>query len=197
MPLPVQRRRSVRSLGAEIGISTTETARLSPMGFKESLRRSSSSTATAKPAPATRGRNGEALTVRPVWRTFDPVHQGHIRLARTCLHDAGLTGSCHPGAVAAAQERQPEAPFTHRGGNDHAALADRPDTSGRVSPVRASRSTWQPRHTPSTRCRHCKGRRPRPLCADHRCRDSPLDLPHWHQIDELLSLVESDRGQAG
>lgn len=130
----------------------------------------------------------EALTVGLFGGTFDPVHQGHIDLARHVLARCRLDRLLFIPAPLPPHKRQPVAPFTHRVAMINAALADCPDTSGRVSCSRIEEHLATPSYTINTvqALQREAGHDRYALIIGA---DSLLDLPHWHQIDELLSLV--------
>lgn len=120
--------------------------------------------------------------------TFDPVHQGHLDLARHVLARCRLDRLLFIPAPLPPHKRQPEASFTHRVAMINAALADCPDTCGRVSCSRIEEHLATPSYTINTvnaLMRESGNDRYALIIGA----DSLLDLPHWHRIDELLELV--------
>ena len=120
--------------------------------------------------------------------TFDPVHQGHLDLARHVLGRCQLDRLLFIPAPLPPHKRQPEASYAHRVAMINAALADCPDTAGRVHCSRIEEHLATPSYTINTVKALVQG------AGSNRYAliigaDSLLDLPHWHRIDELLKLV--------
>jgi nicotinate-nucleotide adenylyltransferase len=132
--------------------------------------------------------SAERLTVGLFGGTFDPVHQGHLDLARHVLYRCALDRLLFIPAPLPPHKRQPMASFAHRTAMIAAALADCPDTRGRVhcSSIEADLPT--PSYTINTvevLIEAQPGNRHVLIIGT----DSLLDLPHWHRIDELLGLL--------
>ena len=128
------------------------------------------------------------LTVGLFGGTFDPVHQGHLDLARHVLERCQLNRLLFIPAPLPPHKRQPEASFAHRVAMIDAALADCPVTGGRVSCSRIEEHLATPSYTFNTvqaLMREAGDIRYTLIIGA----DSLLDLPHWHRIDELLALV--------
>ncbi len=119
--------------------------------------------------------------------TFDPVHEGHLLLARLALDRCRLDTLLFIPALQPPHKRQPLVSFAHRAAMLAAALADWPERHGmELSLIEATLPT--PSYTINTveALRHQAG--------SHRFilvigADSLLDLPHWHRAPELLKLV--------
>lgn len=132
--------------------------------------------------------SAEGLAVGLFGGTFDPVHRGHLDLARHVLNRCALDRLLFIPAPLPPHKRQPLASFAHRKAMIEAALADCPDTTGRVhcSCIEADLPT--PSYTINTveaLIEAQPGNRHVLIIGA----DSLLDLPHWHRIDELLGLI--------
>jgi len=120
--------------------------------------------------------------------TFDPVHQGHLDLARHVLERCRLDELLFIPAPLPPHKRQPLASFAHRTAMLAAALAECPDTRGRVRCSRIEEHLPTPSYTINTvqALRNREGNNRYCLIIGA---DSLLDLPHWHRIGELLHMV--------
>lgn len=118
--------------------------------------------------------------------TFDPVHTGHLILARHVLERCDLDRLLFLPSLRPPHKRQPEASFAHRAAMLEVALADWPD--GRVALSLIEGDLPQPSYTINTvqalRAHHGDHRYALVLGADMLC-----DLPHWHRAAELMDLV--------
>ena len=120
--------------------------------------------------------------------TFDPVHQGHLDLARQVLDRCRLDRLLFIPAPRPPHKRQPVASFHHRAAMIEAALADCGDNQGRIRCSRIEEGLSPPSYTIHT---------VEALIGAHGGHryfliigaDSLLDLPHWHRIGELLALI--------
>lgn len=128
------------------------------------------------------------LTVGLFGGTFDPVHQGHLDLARHVLEHCQLDRLLFIPAPLPPHKRQPEASYAHRVAMINAALADCPDTIGRVHCSRIEEYLATPSYTINT-VQALAGEAGNNRYALIIGADSLMDLPHWHRIDELLALV--------
>ncbi len=129
-----------------------------------------------------------SLTVGLFGGTFDPVHQGHLDLARHVLGRCQLDRLLFIPAPLPPHKRQPEASYVHRVAMINAALADCPNTTGRVHCSHIEEHLATPSYTINTvqaLVREAGNNRYVLIIGV----DSLLDLPHWHRIDELLALV--------
>lgn len=128
------------------------------------------------------------LTVGLFGGTFDPVHQGHLDLARHVLERCQLDRLLFIPAPLPPHKRQPEASYAHRVAMINAALADCPDTICRVHCSRIEEHLATPSYTINTvqALASESGNNRYALIIGA---DSLLDLPHWHRIDQLLALV--------
>jgi nicotinate-nucleotide adenylyltransferase len=129
-----------------------------------------------------------SLTVGLFGGTFDPVHQGHLDLARHVLDRCRLDQLLFIPAPLPPHKRQPVASFTDRTAMLVAALAECPDTRGRVRCSRIEEHLPTPSYTINTVQALLAQERSNQYCLIIGA-DSLLDLPHWHRIDELLGLV--------
>jgi nicotinate-nucleotide adenylyltransferase len=119
--------------------------------------------------------------------TFDPVHEGHLLLARLALDRCWLDTLLFIPALQPPHKRQPLVSFAHRAAMLAAALADWPERHGmELSLIEARLPT--PSYTINTveALRHQFGPHRFMLVIGA---DSLLDLPHWHRVRELLHLV--------
>jgi nicotinate-nucleotide adenylyltransferase len=131
---------------------------------------------------------GADLKVGLFGGTFDPVHQGHIDLALHVLDRCRLGGLLFVPALVPPHKQQPVTSFTHRAAMIEGALADCREAGGRVRCSRIEAWLPAPSYTKNT---------VQTLMREEGCRysliigaDSLFDLPHWHQVDELLALVD-------
>ncbi len=120
--------------------------------------------------------------------TFDPVHQGHLDLARYVLDRCRLDRLLFIPAPLPPHKRQPAVSFVHRVAMIEAALAECPGDRGRLRCSCVEETLPLPSYTIHTVEALIKAQ------AGHRFfliigADSLLDLPHWHRIEELLALV--------
>ncbi|WP_394708728.1 nicotinate (nicotinamide) nucleotide adenylyltransferase [uncultured Desulfobulbus sp.] len=120
--------------------------------------------------------------------TFDPVHQGHLDLARHVLDRCRLDRLLFIPAPLPPHKRQPAASFAHRVAMIEAALAECPGDSGCLRCSCVEQNLPLPSYTIHTVEALIKAQ------GGHRFfliigADSLLDLPHWHRIDQLLALV--------
>jgi len=120
--------------------------------------------------------------------TFDPVHQGHLDLARHVLDRCRLDRLLFIPAPRPPHKRQPAVSFVHRVAMIEAALAECPGDRGRLRCSCVEETLPLPSYTIHTVEALLKAQ------AGHRFfliigADSLLDLPHWHRIAELLALV--------
>jgi nicotinate-nucleotide adenylyltransferase len=120
--------------------------------------------------------------------TFDPVHQGHLDLARHVLDRCRLDRLLFIPAPRPPHKRQPTASFVHRALMIEAALADFPDNGGRIRCSRIEEELPPPSYTIHTveALTMAQG--------GHRYfliigADSLLDLRYWHRVSELLALI--------
>ncbi|MCL2789089.1 MAG: nicotinate (nicotinamide) nucleotide adenylyltransferase [Desulfobulbus sp.] len=131
----------------------------------------------------------EELRVGLFGGTFDPVHQGHIDLALHVVIRCRLDGLLFIPALLPPHKQQPMASFAHRAAMIEAALADCQGIEGRICCSRIEARLPEPSYTNNTvqaliqekgSCRYS-------LIIGA---DSLLDLPHWHRIEELLTLID-------
>lgn len=119
--------------------------------------------------------------------TFDPVHAGHLTLARYVLDHCRLDRLLFIPAPLPPHKRQPAASFAHRAAMLEAALATCPDRE-RMQLSLIEQDLPLPSYTIQT---------VEALIAhhgDHRYfliigGDSLLDLPHWYRTSDLLALI--------
>ena len=119
--------------------------------------------------------------------TFDPVHEGHLTLARHVLDRCHLDSLLFIPAPQPPHKGQPVASFSQRAAMLAAALAECPDRQRlRISLIEQELPT--PSYTINTVEALIKryGRNRYFLIIGA---DSLLDLPHWHRAAELLTLV--------
>lgn len=118
--------------------------------------------------------------------TFDPVHAGHLTLARHVLDRCRLDSLFFIPAPQPPHKGQPVASFSHRAAMLAATLVDCPDRQLRLSLIEQELPT--PSYTINTVEalieRYGRNRYFLIIGAD-----SLLDLPHWHRAAELLTLV--------
>jgi len=119
--------------------------------------------------------------------TFDPVHEGHLALARHVLVRCRLDSLLFIPAPQPPHKGQPLASFFHRAAMLEATLADCPDRQQlQLSLIEQELPT--PSYTINTVealiTRYGRNRYFLIIGAD-----SLLDLPHWHRAAELLALV--------
>ncbi len=116
--------------------------------------------------------------------TFDPVHDGHISLARHVLSHCSLEKILFIPAPCPPHKKQPTASFSHRVAMLEAALADCPDLM--ISLIENERSG--PSYTIETINdiieRYGKQQYSLIIGAD-----SLVDLVHWYQFEKLLRLI--------
>ena len=119
--------------------------------------------------------------------TFDPVHQGHLTLARHVLDRCRLDRLLFIPAAQPPHKQCPEASFAHRQAMIQAALQADPATAA-MSLSLIEQQLSGPSYTIRTVAT---------LCAqDNRLRpflilgaDSLVDLCHWHRVGDLLGLA--------
>nr|WP_240193606.1 nicotinate (nicotinamide) nucleotide adenylyltransferase [Desulfobulbus alkaliphilus] len=119
--------------------------------------------------------------------TFDPVHKGHLLLARLVLDRCRLNTLLFIPAPQPPHKRQPLVSFGHRAAMLTAALADWPERHGmELSLIEASLPA--PSYTINTveALRQQYGPQRFLLVIGA---DSLLDLPQWHRAPELLNLI--------
>jgi nicotinate-nucleotide adenylyltransferase len=121
--------------------------------------------------------------------TFDPVHQGHLDLARHVLERCRIDRLLFIPALLPPHKRQPAASFGHRAAMIEEALAHCPDTSDRTQCSRIEEHLPAPSYTINTvqALREEDAHRRYALIIGA---DTLLDLPHWYRIDTLLELVD-------
>lgn len=131
----------------------------------------------------------EGLTIGLFGGTFDPVHQGHLDLARHVLDRCRLDRLLFIPAPRPPHKRQPAASFLHRAAMIEAALADCPDNRGRMRCSRIEENLPPPSYTINTveALSKAQGGNRYALIIGA---DSLLDLPHWHRIGQLLALID-------
>jgi nicotinate-nucleotide adenylyltransferase len=120
--------------------------------------------------------------------TFDPVHQGHLDLARHVLDRCRLDRLLFIPAFRPPHKRQPTASFVHRVLMIEAALADFPDNAGRMRCSRIEEDLPPPSYTIHTveALNTAQGGHHYFLIIGA---DSLLEMQYWHRIGELLALV--------
>jgi nicotinate-nucleotide adenylyltransferase len=130
--------------------------------------------------------SGEKQHIGLFGGTFDPVHAGHLALARHVLDHCRLDSLIFIPAPQPPHKGQPVASFSHRAAMLAATLADCPDRQLRLSLIEQELPT--PSYTINTVEALIKryGRNRYFLIIGA---DSLLDLPHWHRTAELLALV--------
>lgn len=119
--------------------------------------------------------------------TFDPVHEGHLLLARLALDRCRLDTLLFIPALQPPHKRQPLVSFAHRAAMLAEALAHWPERQGMgLSLIEADLPT--PSYTINTveALRHQFGPHRFMLVIGA---DSLLDLPQWHRAPELLKQV--------
>lgn len=119
--------------------------------------------------------------------TFDPVHTGHLTLARHVLNRCRLDSLLFIPAPQPPHKRQPEASFAHRAAMLEAALETCADNRGMQLSL-IEQGLPRPSYTINTVEalieRHGEHRYFLIIGAD-----SLLDLPHWYRVTELLALI--------
>ena len=125
--------------------------------------------------------------------TFDPVHHGHLGIARRVLDARWPDARLAPAAVRSRRTSKLRAltPAAHREAMLRLAVEDRPGLEICTLELDRARSA-----TPSTRCAGCAtaGRRSVPVFVLGM--DSLLELPTWHEFRSLIrefDLVVVDR----
>lgn len=128
------------------------------------------------------------LTIGLFGGTFDPVHQGHLDLARHVLRRCQLDHLLFIPALLPPHKRRTAASFAHRVAMIHAALADCPDINDRVYCSRIEEHLSLPSYTINTvqALINKAGANRYALVIGS---DTLLDLPHWYRINQLLDLV--------
>lgn len=120
--------------------------------------------------------------------TFDPVHTGHLALARRVRDTFALDSLIIVPAPQPPHKRRPGASFAQRAAMIELALAACPDCS-RIVCSRIEENLPAPSytiHTVETIMQHCGGHRFFLVIG----MDSLADLPNWYRATELLDLVD-------
>lgn len=120
--------------------------------------------------------------------TFDPVHTGHLALARRVRDTFALDSLMIVPAPQPPHKRWPGASFAQRAAMIELALAACPDCS-RIVCSRIEENLPTPSytiHTVETIMQHCGGQRFFLIIG----MDSLADLPNWYRATELLDLVD-------
>ena len=130
----------------------------------------------------------EGRTIGLFGGTFDPVHSGHLHLARHVLDRCRLDSLLFIPAPRPPHKRQTAVSFAHRAAMLEAALLAA-DNHGRMQCSYIEEHLPTPSYTINTveaLTRQAPGQRFSLIIGA----DSLFDLPHWRRSDELLALVD-------
>jgi nicotinate-nucleotide adenylyltransferase len=119
--------------------------------------------------------------------TFDPIHHGHLILARDAIEQLGLERIVFlPAAISPHKlARAPSAPAELRGAMVAAAIADEPRFVMDDSELRRSGPSFTIESVEQIRARHPEARLYYLIGADNL-----RELPTWRRFDELSRLVQ-------